>query len=257
MAVTNFNIEIDNQKFFSKKNREDLLPERIDLNSVKFVDGRTERTLMNIKGERNDKGSEKEIDYSDKDKTLKNLESTNPEPVSFVQVPMESFEIEVDMVNHLTSSGALEKFDFKVHDKPPNLMNNKIKEEPRKSVNIANNESPSEGTIEHQKENSHESAVDIKVANPDVKDEIRENDQFVDEGNEFKVNETENPQKVDNVNDSVNLKGKENSGLQSGENLDHSQSADKNNNTHQSNKAVNLETTPKSRKSTKKEKNDK
>jgi hypothetical protein len=126
LAVTNFNIEIDNQKFFKK---DELIPDKIELKSIKFAENLINRSVLEVteneRREENDTNSNPSTEVNNfivKDKELNKIKPTIPDPINFVQIPMDSFEIEVDLVNHLSTSGAIENFNYKVHDKPPNMI---------------------------------------------------------------------------------------------------------------------------------------
>ncbi len=102
-----------------------MLPERIELKSLKIE----ENIIKSIKIEIGSKEIAKEEELKmkptseineEKDKELRKIETTTPETITFSQIPMESFEVEVDMVNHLSTSGAIENFHLAVHDKPLN-----------------------------------------------------------------------------------------------------------------------------------------
>jgi hypothetical protein len=111
LAVTNFNIEIDNTKLFRKeKEFIELLPPKSELKtgSGDIPEHETEEK----------KAEDLKTYFEEKDNELKNIISTIPENVTFTQIPLESFELEVDLVNHVTESGGIDKFNFEMYDKP-------------------------------------------------------------------------------------------------------------------------------------------
>jgi hypothetical protein len=54
----------------------------------------------------------------EKDEELKNLKSTTPQETSYTQIPLESFELHVDLINHLSASGEIENFKYEIGTKP-------------------------------------------------------------------------------------------------------------------------------------------
>jgi len=63
--------------------------------------------------------------FQEKDNELKNMAPTTPNNVSYANVELESFELDVDLVNHLSVSGNLEKFEYRIIDKPVEMNNKK------------------------------------------------------------------------------------------------------------------------------------
>jgi hypothetical protein len=105
LAMTNFNIEIETKKF--EKKEESAVLERQELK------------VLETDKEDNEKNSIDKInEYFDKrDSELRELKSITPDHVSFTSIPHESFEVEVDIVNHVSESGGLEKFQYDVQEK--------------------------------------------------------------------------------------------------------------------------------------------
>lgn len=54
----------------------------------------------------------------EKDEELKNIKSTTPLEVSYTQIPLESFELQVDLLNNLSKSGEIENFKYELRSKP-------------------------------------------------------------------------------------------------------------------------------------------
>lgn len=117
-AISKFNIEIEKRDMIDN-NEDKLIPPKIELNLIK------ERSDATSK-ENEDKINLTE--YFDKqDQELIQLNST-PQPVSYVNFPLESFDLEVDIVNHITESGGLDNLKININSKN-NLSNHKEKNE--------------------------------------------------------------------------------------------------------------------------------
>lgn len=54
----------------------------------------------------------------EKDEELKKITSTTPLEVSYTQIPLESFELQVDLLNNLSKSGEIENFKYELKSKP-------------------------------------------------------------------------------------------------------------------------------------------
>jgi len=54
---------------------------------------------------------------SENEKQLKCIKSTVPEHIDYAEVPTDSFEIDVDLVNHLSSSGMISKLQYNLNKK--------------------------------------------------------------------------------------------------------------------------------------------
>lgn len=54
--------------------------------------------------------------FEKKDKELNEL-STHPENINYVNVPLDSFDVEVDIVNHISESGGLENLKLEINEK--------------------------------------------------------------------------------------------------------------------------------------------
>jgi hypothetical protein len=114
-SVVNFNIEIDNNRAIN--NHRELFSENFELKSVKFNHHKIERKNLEILSIEKKETKEMQNFIEQKDNELKILPSTLPEDVSFTNIPLESFEINVDIVNHLSVSGNLEDFKYTIKNK--------------------------------------------------------------------------------------------------------------------------------------------
>ena len=54
--------------------------------------------------------------FEQKDKELNEL-STLPENINYVNIPLDSFDVEVDIVNHISESGGLENLKLEINEK--------------------------------------------------------------------------------------------------------------------------------------------
>ena len=109
LAMTNFNIEIDNQK--TRINTKGLPEEKIELRSLKFV--------PQVKIEKKIISAANKEDGSESNADVLNLQPTTPMKVAYSHTSIESFELEVDLVNHLSESGGVNKFQYDIINKPP------------------------------------------------------------------------------------------------------------------------------------------
>ena len=133
LAVTNFRIEIDNKIVIPETVESFNFNTKLELKSVKFDSNKSLKTPLernNLKNQENPPSQGQNIihneeimrDYlQDMDEELKNLKSTTPQEVSYSQIPLESFELQVDLINHLSSSGNMEKFQYDIGTKPDGL----------------------------------------------------------------------------------------------------------------------------------------
>ncbi len=54
--------------------------------------------------------------FEKKDKELNEL-STLPENINYINVPLDSFHVEVDIVNHISESGGLDNLKLEINEK--------------------------------------------------------------------------------------------------------------------------------------------
>jgi hypothetical protein len=105
LAITTFNIEIDQQKAIL--NSKGFSEDKIKLKSLKFI---PERKL------------EKKIFSANNTQISVNnsfiLNPTTPAKISYSETKFESFELEVDLLNHLSESGGINKLHYNILDKP-------------------------------------------------------------------------------------------------------------------------------------------
>ncbi len=101
--ISNFNVQIENKVTINDKNS--LFINQGDLNKQDENEFEVEKSKINLK------------EYFDKqDEELIKL-NTTPKEINYVNIPIDSFEVEVDLVNHITDSGGLERLKLEIKDK--------------------------------------------------------------------------------------------------------------------------------------------
>ncbi len=120
LAISNFNIEIENKNLIKKN---ELIPEKIQLDSIKFLDNKIEKNVLEIRAKSKDYNKNNLKQGDDKNTQLEaEFESTVPDPIEFVEIPIHSFEVDVDLVNHLSNSGMMDKFSYNIYEKPNTIV---------------------------------------------------------------------------------------------------------------------------------------
>ena len=114
--MSNFSINFDNKHI---NNNDAVLPSKIELNSSSLIQNEIKSfSPSNV----DEKISLKDY-FEIQDKELIQLQ-TVPEEINFVNVPLESFEVEVDIVNHISESGGLDQIKLEINEKLLNIPEN-------------------------------------------------------------------------------------------------------------------------------------
>jgi hypothetical protein len=135
LAISNFNIEIENIGFTINSKSEALIPPKIGLNSARFPENENDYKKDEASPDNNKDYVNLNIkEYFEKeDKELIEL-TTLPENINYVNVPLDSFEVEVDIVNHITESGGLENLKLEINEKKSNIKSDNAFNQNKKEV---------------------------------------------------------------------------------------------------------------------------
>jgi hypothetical protein len=110
LAITKFNLEIDQQH--TRLNSRGFPQEKIKLKSIKFV---PEKKVENKIFTANNTNNANDINNISITELVK---PTTPAKISYSETKMESFELEVDLLNHLSESGGVNSLHYNIINKP-------------------------------------------------------------------------------------------------------------------------------------------
>ena len=108
-ALSNFSVNLENKII---KNYDALLPPNLALNPTSIPNSPINK---NSSSNIDDKMSLKEY-FENQDKELSQLQALSQE-INYVNIPLESFEVEVDIVNHISDSGGLDRIQLEIKEK--------------------------------------------------------------------------------------------------------------------------------------------
>jgi len=120
LAISKFNIEIDNRINFNNLDKdpvnENLILPKLELKAPRFSedlktdeaspDNNEDLINMNLKEY-----------FEKKDRELNELSTLSGGNINYVNVPLDSFDVEVDIVNHISESGGLENLKLEINEK--------------------------------------------------------------------------------------------------------------------------------------------